>query len=287
MKIKEITAKSIIVKSKLPDTDYVVNPYTRCEFGCIYCYASFMGRFVNERIANWGNYVFVKTNAVELFDKELDALSDKKATILLSSVTDAYQGAEAKYNITRRILEILAKKGYKVTVSILTKSAMVTRDIDILKQIPNIEVGMTITTTDDELSRLLETRATTTSMRINTLKELNKAGIHTYVFIGPLLPHFRYKPELLDKLFASLVGADVNQVYIEHINLSPYIRKRLFDSLSGHPELQEVYKEGSTEDHREALDKIVKELLHKYGLKLRLNDVIYHHKKAKKDVIGK
>lgn len=287
MKIKEMKAKSIIVKSKLPDTDYVVNPYTGCEFGCIYCYASFMGRFVNEPIANWGNYVFVKTNAVELFDKELDALPDKKATILLSSVTDAYQGAEAKYKITRGILEILARKNYKGTVGILTKSAMVTRDIDILKQIPNIDVGMTITTTDDELSRFLEVRATATSMRISTLKELNKAGIRTYAFVGPLLPHFRYKPELLDRLFASLVDAGVSQVYIEHINLSQYIRKRLFDSLSDHPELQEVYKEASTEVHRNELDKIVKELLHKHGLKLRLNDVIYHHKEAEKDVIGK
>lgn len=285
MEIKEISVKNIIVKSKLPDADYVVNPYTGCEFGCIYCYASFMGRFVNKSIDNWGNYVYVKTNAVELFDKEIDKVPDKDTTILLSSVTDPYQGIESKYRLTRGILEIAARKRYGGQIGILTKSSMVTRDIDFLKKIPNVDVGMTITTTDDELSRFLELRATATSMRIKTLGELNKAGLRTYAFVGPLLPHFRYKPELLDKLFASLVEAGVSQVYIEHINLSPYIKKRMFESLEGNKELQDVYAEASTDRHRKELDKIVKEQLHKHGLELRLNDVIYHHKEAEKDVL--
>ena len=285
MEIKEISVKNIIVKSKLPDADYVVNPYTGCEFGCIYCYASFMGRFVNKSIDNWGNYVYVKTNAVELFDKEIDKVPDKDTTILLSSVTDPYQGIESKYRLTRGILEIATRKRYGGQIGILTKSSMVTRDIDVLKKIPNVDVGMTITTTDDELSRFLELRATATSMRIKTLGELNKAGLRTYAFVGPLLPHFRYKPELLDKLFASLVEAGVGQVYIEHINLSPYIKKRMFESLEGNKELQDVYAEASTDRHRKELDKIVKEQLHKHGLELRLNDVIYHHKEAEKDVL--
>jgi DNA repair photolyase len=285
MEIKEVSVKNIIVKSKLPDADYVVNPYTGCEFGCIYCYASFMGRFVNESIDNWGNYVYVKTNAVELFDKEIDKVPDKDTTILLSSVTEPYQGAELKYRLTRSILEIAARKRYGGQIGILTKSSMVTRDIDVLEKIPNVDVGMTITTTDDELSRFLELRATATSMRIKTLGELNKAGLRTYAFVGPLLPHFRYKPELLDKLFASLVEAGVNQVYIEHINLSPYIKKRMFESLEGDPQLQEVYTEASTDTHRNELDKIVKKQLHEHGLKLRLNDVIYHHKEAENDTL--
>ncbi len=285
MEIKEIKAKNIIVKSKLPDADYVVNPYTGCEFGCIYCYASFMGRFVNERIDNWGNYVYVKINAVELFNKEIDKIPDKDTTILLSSVTDPYQGIESKYGLTRGILDIVARKQYEGNIGILTKSSMVTRDVDVLKKIPNADIGMTITTTDDELGRFLELRATATSMRIKTLSELNKAGLRTYAFVGPLLPHFRYKPELLDNLFASLVEAGVNQVYIEHINLSPYIKKRMFESLEGNKELQEVYADASTDRHRNALDKIVKEQLHKHGLGLRLNDVLYHHKEAEKDVL--
>src|SRR4030067_3553855 len=99
MKLEEILAKSILVASKLPDTDYVINPYTGCQFGCLYCYATFMGRFVNEPRTNWGNYVYVKINAIEVIKRELESwpLEKRKATVLLSSVTDPYQGAEKKY----------------------------------------------------------------------------------------------------------------------------------------------------------------------------------------------
>jgi DNA repair photolyase len=154
---------------------------------------------------------------------------------------------------------------------------MVLRDAEIIKEIPDAEVGMTVTTTDDELGRLLEVRATSASMRIEALKSLNKAGIRTYAFVGPLLPHFRYRPELLDALFAGLAAAGIREVYVEQMNLSSYIRKRLFDALAGNPRLQEVYRAASTDQHRKELDKIVGELLHKRGLKLRLNEVIYHH----------
>lgn len=97
MNINEIQAKSIITKSKLPDTDYVVNPYIGCQFACLYCYASFMGRFVNESLENWGNYLYVKTNAAELFKveyKRLKPINNKSPSIMLSSVTDPYQGVE-------------------------------------------------------------------------------------------------------------------------------------------------------------------------------------------------
>ncbi len=275
MKVSEIKAKHIIIKSKLPDSDYVVNPYTGCEFGCIYCYASFMGRFVNEPIENWGNYVYVKTNAVELFKKELPSIP-KNSTIFLSSVTDAYQGVEAKYKLTRGVLEEIAARQYPGPVSIQTKSMMVTRDIDILKKIPDIEVGMTVTTTDDELGRFMELRATAASMRIETLKKLNEAGIRTFAFVGPLFPHFRYKPELLDKLFADLAESGTKELYVEHINLSPYIKKRMFSFLEGHGDLQTIYGGADTEEHRKALDKIVGGLVSKYGLKLRLGGTMYH-----------
>jgi len=281
MKIQEIEAKSILVPSKLPDADYVVNPYTGCEFGCLYCYASFMGRFVNEPIDNWGNYVYVKTNAVSVLEDELRRWSPQQrmASILLSSVTDPYHGVESKYRLTRGLLEILAREAYPGEVGILTKSPMVLRDVDILRQIPHVEVGMTVTTTDDQLSRFLEVRAPLASRRLSTLKQLHAEGLNTYAFVGPLLPHFRYQPDLLDALFASLAGAGVQSVYVEHMNLKPYIRKRLWETLQHEPaEVQAVYSGASTAEHRTVLDGLVATLLEKYHLRLRLAEVLYHNK---------
>jgi len=283
MELKQLDAKSMLVQSKLPDADYVVNPYVGCQFACQYCYASFMGRFVNEPFRNWGNYLYAKANAVEVFERDLNRLraAGKTPSILLSSVTDAYQGPEKKLRLTRGILEVLVREPYPGVVGILTKSPLVERDIDLLQQLPAAEVGMTITTTDDKISRFLEVHAPLASRRLKTLTRLNECGLETYAFVGPLLPHFRYQPHLLDKLFAGLVKAGVRSIYVEHINLKQYIRERLWEILDGQPaNVQEVYRGAATREHRAALDEIVAALLKKHGLSLRLNEVLYHDKKG-------
>jgi DNA repair photolyase len=280
MKIEELEAKTILVPSKLPDTDFVCNPYTGCAFACGYCYASFMGRFVGETIGDWGNYVYVKTNAVTLLERELARWSShrREASILLSSVTDPYQGVEARYRLTRGILEVLAREQYPGPVAILTKSPLVLRDRDILQEMPRVTVGLTVTTTDDNLSRFLEVHAPASSLRLKALEQLHAAGIDTYAFVGPLLPHFRYHIDQLDVLFASLAKAGTRSVYVEHINLSPYIRRRLSPVIANlPPEQRSVYDGASTLEHRTALDNAVAKLLDQHGLQLRLQHVIYHH----------
>jgi DNA repair photolyase len=280
MKVTEINAKTILSKSGLPDADYAINPYVGCEFGCIYCYASFAGRSVNEPIENWGNYVYVKRNAVELLRKELAGMpaSRRNASIFLSSVTDPYQGAESRYQLTRGILQLLASERYPGEISILTKSSLVLRDIDILKRLRNCEVGMTVTTADDALGRSLEVRAARPSQRLSTLLHLHDEGIRTCASVGPLLPHFRYRPELLDELFSKLAESKVDYVCVEHINLRPYIRKRLFDALKGEPkEVQDVYMSADDAAHRNALDRIVEELAKKHHLELAAGGAIYHN----------
>jgi len=279
MKVVETEARSILVRSKLPDADYVVNPYTGCIFGCHYCYASFAGRFVGEPIGTWGNYVYAKINAVPLFEDELAKLrqAGRAPSVLLSSVTDAYQGAEKKYRLTRGILEALAREPYPGVVGILTKSPLVLRDADLLAAIPRAHVGLTVTTTDDRLSRFLELRAPLASRRLETLAALNARGIETYAFVGPLLPHFRYERGALDDLFAGLARAGVRSLYVEHINLRPYIQQRMQRALrSASLEVQAVYRDARTGEHRRALDAIVTELLAKHGLTLRLSRVLYH-----------
>ncbi len=279
MKIQEVQAKSILVASLLPNTDYVLNPYTGCSFGCSYCYASFMGRFVGESIASWGEYVYVKMNAVELLEQDLVRWSPKRRTrtLLLSSVTDPYDGIESKYRLTRGLLGVLAREQYPGTVSILTKSPLVLRDIDLLLTLPDVEVGMTVTTTDDRLSRFLEVRAPLASRRLKTLTELTRRGVRTYAFVGPLLPHFCVQPALLEKLIASIAAAGVTCVYVEHMNLKPYIRERLCRHLQDEPqEVRSIYAAAATKSHRQELDRMIASLLNRYGLTLRLGRVLEH-----------
>ena len=136
LKVKEIKAKSILQKSGLPDVDWVINPYTGCRFGCKYCYAAFVGKFKHPG-EKWGSFLDAKINAPELLRKELSKkLKNTKdiGTIFLSSVTDPYQGLEAKYKLTRKCLEILLDFDYQGKISILTKSTLVSRDIDLFKK---------------------------------------------------------------------------------------------------------------------------------------------------------
>jgi DNA repair photolyase len=197
--------------------------------------------------------------------------------MLLSSVTDPYQGHETKYRLTRGILRELKAVEYPGLVRILTKSPVVTRDIDLLTSLPRAEVGMTVTTADDQVSRWLEVRAPLASRRLRTLAELRGAGIPTFAFVGPLLPHFAARPELLDHLFGQLVEAGITEVFMEHINLKRYIRERMDQVLADEPdEVREAYVQARTKEHREQLDVIVAELLAEHGLRLRFDEVVHH-----------
>lgn len=284
MKFKEIQAKTMLVKSNIPDADYVINPYTGCIFGCLYCYASFMSRFVGESVDNWGKFLYVKANAVEALERQLARWPDRqrKSSVLISSVTDPYQGAEAKYKLTRGILQTFAKEKYPGQISILTKSHLVLRDKDILKKLKKADVGMTVTTTDDKISRFLEVRAPPASKRIAALKELHEEGIDTYAFVGPLFPHFKYQPELLDNLFGELADAEVDSVYVEHLNLKPHIKGRLMKLIKDEPEeVKTLYKEAGRPSHVKELDRIVMKLIKKHKLKLRFGQTIKHDKSWK------
>ncbi len=279
MEIKEIQSKSILTKSKLPDADYVVNPYTGCRFGCVYCYASFMSRYVGKNINDWGEFVYVKINAPELLQKEIQKLKNKGKglSILFSSVTDPYQGVEAKYQVTRKCLQVLVDYGFEGKVSILTKSQLVTRDIDLLKKLKNVEVGLTITSVDDSVSRFFEKLAPNVSQRFEALRILNDAGIVTYAFVGPLLPNYINNIDALDSVFENIKDSGTNEIYVEHINLSKYIFERLKKELPDFEDKDlEMFDKSKNKDYRTTLDKIIKELVNKYSLKLRLSDTIYH-----------
>lgn len=191
--IKEIKVKSVLTKSGIPGADYCINPYVGCFHGCRYCYATFMKRFTNHT-EPWGGFVDVKINAAEVLEKQLKRA--EKGSVIISSVTDAYQPIEARYKITRKCLEVLLQYQHQFSVDILTKSPLVLRDMDLIKRFKDIYVGITITTDDEDMRKVFEPNAPSISARINALKKLHDNGIETYAFIGPVLPT---NPEALAK----------------------------------------------------------------------------------------
>jgi DNA repair photolyase len=182
MIVKEIEAKAILSKSQI--YDYALNAYVGCQHSCVYCYAKFMKRFTGHR-EPWGAFVDVKINAAELLAREVK--KKKKGRVWISAVCDAYQPLEKKYKLTRRCLEILVEDGWPITIQ--TKSALVLRDIEILKRSADLEVGFTITTADEKVRRIFEPGAPPIAKRVEALGILHKEGIQTFAMIAPLLPH--------------------------------------------------------------------------------------------------
>ena len=205
VKTREVTAKSILNKSKI--FDYCVNAYTGCEVGCLYCYArTFIPRYTGHG-EPWGTFVDIKINAPQLLRRQLKRA--KRGTVWISSVCDAYQPMEAEYRLTRRCLEELLLVQFPVQVQ--SKSALMARDLDLFRQFKEIEVGFTITTDNERIARYFEPRASSAADRIAALKRIHEAGLRTFAFLGPLLPG---DPE---KLAAELDGV-VDHVLIDRMN---------------------------------------------------------------------
>ena len=181
MIIKEIEAKGILSKSQI--YDYTLNAYVGCQHGCTYCYAKFMKRFTGH-LEPWGDFVDVKINAPELLAREVK--KKKKRPFWISGVCDAYQPLEAKYQLTRRCLEILVEHGWPLTIQ--TRSPLVVRDLEIIKRAADCQVGFTITTADEKVRRIFEPNTPTTAKRVEALAILHAAGIKTFVMVAPMLP---------------------------------------------------------------------------------------------------
>lgn len=212
--------KQILTKSKLPDADYVINPYLGCTHGCIYCYAEFMRRF-SQHNEPWGAFIEAK-KATEDLDLRKVLPTD---TILIGSVTDAYNPFESKYCITQNILKQLSS--CVARVEILTKSKLVCRDIALLKSIPNVAVGVSLNTTDDVFRRKTEPYAASVNDRIETLKTLHEAGISTYLFVAPVFPGLTNYQELLHQV----VGY-VDYVCFENLNLRGSYKARVLSFIA-------------------------------------------------------
>lgn len=261
MMINSKECKNALTISKLPEVDYCLNPYVGCMHGCVYCYATFMRRFTGHASDKWGEFLDIKSNIVEILEKDIKKY--KGGTILLGSVTDCYQPCESKYLLTRNLLIKLQK--YNLPISILTKSKLVIRDIDILKNFDNCEVGLTITTLDPVFSKIIEPKASLPFERLNALKELKKHGIKTYAFIGPIFP----MQTNLEEIFCALSEINVDYVMAEVLNLKCGTGQEVKEKLKDYPKIQDIFCNSGYEKYMRQTQKQVNELSKKYNISLK------------------
>lgn len=244
--IKETVSKNIITKSKLPATDYVINNYVGCNHGCIYCYAEFMKRFTNHT-EKWGEFLDVKKFNEEKFVKYLKKInSDKK--ILMSSVTDPYNPYEIKYKSTRNILKLFIQANNEhIHLEILTKSLLIFRDIDLLKKIKNITVGISLNTLNDNLRRQIEPCAGSIKSRIEILKKLKGENIPVYLFVSPIFPMLTKLEEII-----ATCKDTVDFIYFENLNLRGRYKKIILNFISKNfPEYNQLYQDIYTKNKKE------------------------------------
>ena len=266
LEVREIKCKSILSKCKIYSVDYSINPYLGCEHACKYCFARYMAKYAGRKTEDWGSFVHVKVNAPEVLKKELSKA--KRGVVLLSSVCDPYQPLEKKYMLTRKILRVLANQDFPLTI--LTKSPLVLRDLDILKNFSDVEVGFTIVTLDERARSIFEPHAPSIKSRIEALAELKKEGIQTYAMLGPFLPFISERD--LEELIRILSRIKIDYLLVDRLNLKAGNWKSIKEAIASYnPQLLGFYESilfnpSNYEEFYDAVKARVKELCKEHEL---------------------
>lgn len=228
MEVREKEVKGILSKSNLPVADYSVNPYVGCEHACRYCYASFMKRFSNHP-ENWGDFVDVKfwppvRNPRRYAGKEL----------FVGSVCDPYQPLEERYGRTRALLEEMAGSG--CAISIATRSDLVLRDLDLIKQFPRARVSWSVNTLDEAFRAEMD-KGPSIERRLAAMKAFHDAGVRTTCFISPIFPGITDAKEII-----AAARDRCNLVWLENLNLRGAYKPVILRWIEKHrPELSPLY----------------------------------------------
>lgn len=274
--IREIQAKSLISHHKEPDwlfgIQYTINLYRGCQHQCIYCDS----RSECYQIEDFDHDVLVKVNAIELLEKELSR-KRVKGTVGTGSMNDPYQPLEARYNLTGRALEVIDRHGFGVHV--ITKSDMVLRDIDRLDSIKRVHamVSFTITTTDDELARILEPGAPVPSRRLEAMQRLAERGIHTGISMMPILPYIEDNAANITAIVEAASRYRAGYI-LPWLGMSMRDRQReyYYRKLDEHfPGLRQKYERrfghqyGCQANHAGELEALFNDLCARHGIKTR------------------
>ncbi|MCD6473340.1 MAG: radical SAM protein [Thermoplasmata archaeon] len=209
--------KSALNKSHLYGLDYTINPYYGCSHACIYCYVpSLIGITYDEF-----RMVEPKENIIGVLRKEIRR--KKRGLVGISTATDAYQPLEKRYELTRKILEILQMYGFPVDVQ--TKSTLVLRDIDILKKFDYASIGITITTLNEEIARKWEPLAPLPHKRLEAAKKLVEYGIYAYIFFGPIFPLMKREEAIY--AMEEFINAGIKEIIVDKLHVKKGIEENI------------------------------------------------------------
>lgn len=273
--IQEIKVQSVMTKSSLPVGGYSVNPYVGCPHACKYCYASFMKRFTGHT-EPWGTFLDVKHWKPIANPHKYDG-----ERIVIGSVTDGYNPNEAEFRNTRRLLEEL--RGTQAELMICTKSDLVLRDLDLLKQFPKVTVSWSVNTLDEEFRADMD-RAVSIERRLRAMQQVYEAGIRTVCFVSPIFPGITDVKAIIEE-----VKGYADLIWLENLNLRgqfkgeimAYIREKhsaLF------PLYEEIYNQKRL-DYWKALEEEISSYAAQQSFPYRVNDLPYGRSEKGKPVL--
>ena len=235
--IRDIETKNIMTKSTLPVGGYSVNPYVGCTHGCKYCYASFMKRFTGHT-EPWGTFLDVKHWPVIKNPQKY-----KGQRVVIGSVTDGYLPQEAQFRNTRKLLEQLKNSGAELLIC--TKSDLVLRDLDLLKEMGKVTVSWSINTLEEAFQSDMD-NAVSVERRLDAMKQIYDAGIRTVCFISPVFPGITDFEAIFHR-----VKEQCDLVWLENLNLRGAFKQEILDYIkSKNPQLAPLYHAIYTEGDR-------------------------------------
>jgi DNA repair photolyase len=253
---------------------WAINPYRGCEFACKYCYARYTHEFMELRDSvDFEQKIFVKQHAAALLRHDLKKVK-RGEDIAIGTATDPYQPAERRFEITRAILEELARHA-GLGIGIVTKSNLVTRDVEVLRSIAEkntLNINLTVTTVDVELARKLEPRAPRPDLRLEAVRQLNLAGVNAGVICAPVLPEITDHPRDLEALVKAAREAGAKYVFANPLFLKPCSAAVFLPFVAEHfPALVGVYRARYADraflpkGYGERLSQLMAALRRKYG----------------------
>lgn len=263
--IRDVETKNIMTKSNLPVGGYSVNPYVGCTHGCKYCYASFMKRFTGHT-EPWGTFLDIKHWPTIKNPKKY-----KDQRVVIGSVTDGYLPQEKQVRNTRRILEQLKSSGAEILIC--TKSDLVLRDIDLLKEMGKVTVSWSINTLDEKFQADMD-KAASISHRLEAMKQVYEAGIRTVCFISPVFPGITDFEKIFER-----VKDQCDLVWLENLNLRGGFKQEILDYIQKcYPHLiplyDEIYRKGDRSYFR-SLENQAAQMAQKYDCPFVDNELPY------------